>query len=132
MRHFARKASSLVLGALVLSLSIGVPQANSQGLFDRLFGGGIKKTKKTDFPPPPKQRKKNSGGAGGGVAIAKISAPSYYTYKADGLRRVDFSLLASTAQSASWTLSLSALRSVRRLPASTVTNSWPRPMSRRL
>ena len=101
MRHFARKASSLVLGALVLSLSIGVPQANSQGLFDRLFGGGIKKTKKTDFPPPPKQRKKNSGGAGGGVAIAKISAPSYYTYKADGLRRVDFSLLASTAQSAS-------------------------------
>ena len=35
------------------------------------------------------------------AAPAKISAPSYYTYKADALRRVDFAPLAAIGQSAS-------------------------------
>ncbi|RVB59729.1 murein L,D-transpeptidase, partial [Mesorhizobium sp. M7A.F.Ca.CA.002.03.2.1] len=46
-------------------------------------------------PPPPKNKPKPkvSGGGGGNV---KISSPSYYTYKADRLVRVDFSALAAT------------------------------------
>ncbi|RUX55918.1 murein L,D-transpeptidase, partial [Mesorhizobium sp. M7A.F.Ca.US.014.04.1.1] len=44
-------------------------------------------------PPKNKPKPKVSGGGGGNV---KISSPSYYTYKADRLVRVDFSALAAT------------------------------------
>lgn len=95
MTNFAGKAGSLLLCALVASLAAGAPEASAQGLFERLFGGPVKRTTGEKFPPPPKARRQTAAPA------AKISAPSYYSYKADGLRRVDFSPLASTAQSAS-------------------------------
>ena len=92
MKLFARRAISLPLAVSVAILTFEAPQANAQGLFEVLFGGGIKRQqRREDFPPPPRQRK----------AAAKISAPSYYNYKTDALKRVDFSPLASLPQSAS-------------------------------
>ncbi len=85
-----------VAAALVLS----APQAGAQGFFETLFGGGVRHSREPmrEFPPPPKPRKKTSANAApasrsGGSAVKKISSPSYYTYKADSLARVDFSAL---------------------------------------
>lgn len=88
----ARKALAL---PLVLALAVflsATAQAQAQGFFDRLFGGGIKH-RKTEFPPAPAPKK--------AVPVARITGPSYYTYKTDALKRVDFAPLAAIAQSAS-------------------------------
>lgn len=91
---------SIVSLSVVLALSIGVEQANAQSLFERLFGGGIKKARPADLPPPPSPRKRSNDapakktGAGKAAAAApKITGPGYNTYKADRLERVDFSPL---------------------------------------
>ncbi|TIT47054.1 MAG: hypothetical protein E5W72_20955, partial [Mesorhizobium sp.] len=91
-------------------LAFGMPQADAQGLFERLFGGGIRHTPQGDFPPPPSRQKsrfkpnakapavsRSAGNKRGGV---QISSPSYYTYKSDPLVRVDFSTLAVTPEPA--------------------------------
>jgi murein L,D-transpeptidase YcbB/YkuD len=80
-------------------LTCNIPQADAQGFFDALFGGGVMRSQRGDFPLPPEAErrivtpKKN-------VPVAKISGPSYYTYKADPLVRVDFSALLGAPQSA--------------------------------
>jgi murein L,D-transpeptidase YcbB/YkuD len=78
-------------------LALGLPQAHAQNLFDVLFGGGARHGQplKGKFPPPP-QRKKAAP-----APITRISSPTYNTYKADSLVRVDFSALAATGQTAS-------------------------------
>jgi murein L,D-transpeptidase YcbB/YkuD len=95
MKFLGNKATVMPLLAITATLAFGVPQAGAQGLFDMLFGGGVKHAPKGEFPPPPpKHKPKPKAPASGGGA--RISSPSYYTYKADRLVRVDFSALAAT------------------------------------
>lgn len=77
----------------VAALGLGVPQAGAQGFFDMLFGGPVRKQQpmKGEFPPPPPKRKVASGGG------ARIASPTYSTYKADRLVKVDFSTLTEPA-----------------------------------
>lgn len=99
MKFLGNKATVMPLLAVTATLAFGVPQAGAQGLFDMLFGGGVKHAPKGEFPPPPpKHKPKPKAPASGGGA--RISSPSYYTYKADRLVRVDFSALAATPEPA--------------------------------
>ena len=97
MKFLGNKATVMPLVAISATLAFGVPQAGAQGLFEMLFGGGIKHAPQGEFPPPPPKYKPKAPGGGGGV---KISGPSYYTYKADRLVRIDFSALATAPQPA--------------------------------
>ncbi|KRB20104.1 MULTISPECIES: L,D-transpeptidase family protein [Mesorhizobium] len=97
MKFLGNKATAMPLMAIAATLALGAPQAGAQGLFDMLFGGGVKHEPQGEFPPPPKHKPKPKVPAGGGV---KISSPSYYTYKADRLVRVDFSTLSAAPQPA--------------------------------
>jgi murein L,D-transpeptidase YcbB/YkuD len=76
-------------------LSLGLPQAHAQGLFDMLFGGGARHSEplKGEFPPPPRKK--------AAAPITRISSPTYNTYKADSLVRVDFSALSVPDQTGS-------------------------------
>lgn len=105
----ARKAL-LLTTVIAGSLAAAVPAADAQSLFQNLFGGGIRndrldssgytartgrynqKTEDRLVPQRPQRRI---------APVAKISAPSYYNYKALPLQRVDFALLAASGQSAS-------------------------------
>lgn len=98
MKFLGKKATAMPLMAIAATLALGAPQAGAQGLFDMLFGGGIKHQPEGEFPPPPKHKPKAPGGGGGGGV--RISGPSYYTYKADKLVRVDFSTLSAAPQPA--------------------------------
>ena len=90
MKFLRNKATVMPLVAISATLAFGVPQAGAQGLFDMLFGGGVRHEPHGEFPPaPPKHKPKVPGGG------VKISSPSYYTYKADRLVRIDFSALAA-------------------------------------
>ncbi|MER9857176.1 MULTISPECIES: murein L,D-transpeptidase [unclassified Mesorhizobium] len=101
MKFLGNKATVMPLMAITATLAFGVPQAGAQGLFDMLFGGGVKHAPKGEFPPPPpKHKPKPKAPASGGGGGARISSPSYYTYKADRLVRVDFSALAPTPEPA--------------------------------
>jgi len=101
------------------TIAVGMPQAEAQSLFDSLFGGGVRSQRLDsngqnsrsgrldgsrqyrdgeDYrsgkrPSRPIARKP--------AAITKISAPSYYNYKAVALQAVDFTSLAAIGQSAS-------------------------------
>ncbi|RUM99912.1 murein L,D-transpeptidase [Pseudaminobacter arsenicus] len=96
MTVFAKKAALVPLAALAATLSLSVPQADAQGLFSTLFGNGVMRSPHSDFPPPPSAKRrivtprKNA-------PVAKISGPSYYTYKAAPLVRVDFAALETAA-----------------------------------
>lgn len=122
---FSKKPILLPFAALAASLAMGAPQADAQGgLFGMLFGGQrveriqrdpgyfqrepeyfpreprrFQREPRGEFPPPPRhhERKREAAPA----AVATISAPSYYTYKADPMVAVDFSKLVAGAQSAS-------------------------------
>ncbi len=61
-------------------VAAGVQPTQAQNFFDRLFGGGIKRQSQREFPPEPEKRPAKP--------VAKISAPSYYTYKVDALVKV--------------------------------------------
>ncbi|TRC71756.1 murein L,D-transpeptidase [Mesorhizobium sp. WSM4307] len=98
MKFLGKKATAMPLVAIAATLALGAPQAGAQGLFDMLFGGGIRHEPQGEFPPPPTHKPKAPAGGGGGGA--KISGPSYYTYKADKLIRVDFSTLSAAPQPA--------------------------------
>ncbi|RUZ52872.1 murein L,D-transpeptidase [Mesorhizobium sp. M7A.F.Ca.CA.004.05.2.1] len=101
MKFLGNKATVMPLVAIAATLAFGVPQAGAQGLFDMLFGGGVKHAPKGEFPPPPpKHKPKPKAPASGGGGGARISSPSYSTYKADRLVRVDFSALAPTPEPA--------------------------------
>ncbi|WP_269929584.1 L,D-transpeptidase family protein [Aminobacter sp. HY435] len=102
---FLKKPVSLPLVALAAILAMGAPDASAQNLFDILFGGNSRNSRPMrqphgEFPPAPKKAPKRA-------APAKISAPSYYTYKTDQLVPVDFSKLNAAAQSVSLEPSLS-------------------------
>jgi len=84
-----------ILSAVVaVSFVVAPHPASADGLFDMLFGGNVKRKQRVeDFPAPPKPRQ---------VAVAKISGPSYYDYKAEALARVDFRKLTDAPQAASF------------------------------
>ncbi|SMH47445.1 L,D-transpeptidase family protein [Mesorhizobium australicum] len=71
-------AAGAAMGMFVVA---NVQPAEAQNFFDRLFGGGAQR--RSDFPPPPPPPEKRAA-----KPIAKISAPSYYTYKVDSLAKV--------------------------------------------
>jgi len=114
MKRFAQKAL-LIPFALAGTLAVGLPDAQAQSLFDRLFGGGaVRSPRLEDSGQQPRSGRYNDNGRyyregdqpdrqrpRKPAAIAKISAPSYYNYKAPVLQRVDFASLASIGQSAS-------------------------------
>src|SRR5882757_9838052 len=96
MKFLGNKQVAVPL-AIAATLALGQQPASAQGLFDMLFGGGIRHNPQGEFPPPPKPRKVQPGGAS-----VRISSPTYNTYKADKLVRVDFkSLIGATPQPAS-------------------------------
>ncbi|TGT21680.1 hypothetical protein EN817_30720, partial [Mesorhizobium sp. M3A.F.Ca.ET.174.01.1.1] len=97
MKIFGNK-KALAPIAIAATLAFGQQPANAEGLFDMLFGGGIRHSPQGEFPPPPKSRKIQPGAsAGGGV---RISSPTYNTYRADKLVRVDFKSLLPAPQPA--------------------------------
>ncbi|MEQ1955095.1 L,D-transpeptidase family protein [Mesorhizobium yinganensis] len=89
--------SIVPLTAFALALSIGAPEAKAQSLFETLFGGGMKKTRPTNFPPPPPAKRRSEVGQTKAAAAPKITGPGYNTYRADRLVRVDFSPLTRAA-----------------------------------
>jgi murein L,D-transpeptidase YcbB/YkuD len=64
-------------------------QNGGGGLFDMLFGGPIRYRPRDEFPDAPAKTTT--------VAAPKITAPSYYDYKADPLVKVDFGALSAPA-----------------------------------
>jgi murein L,D-transpeptidase YcbB/YkuD len=101
MKFLGKKANAMPMLVIAASLAVAASNAHAQGLFDMLFGGGVKRAPQGEFPPPPPKRKPRPpvAGGGGGAGV-KISGPSYYTYKADRLVRVDFSALSAAPQPA--------------------------------
>ncbi|WP_353641501.1 murein L,D-transpeptidase [Mesorhizobium sp. WSM2239] len=102
MGFVAKTIGSLPLAVLAATLALGTPQSHAQSLFEALFGGGIKKSRRADFPPPPRVHRETRKAA----PAPKISGPSYYTYKADPLVRVDFAALRAAGQTVSFEPSL--------------------------
>jgi murein L,D-transpeptidase YcbB/YkuD len=92
MTHPSRKVSLALAVAMALGLS--VPRAEAQGLFDRLFGNGVRHVPRGEFPPAPKKLNQR--------AAPKVSGPSYYTYKTDALVSADFTALAAVAKPAAF------------------------------
>ncbi|TPL51326.1 murein L,D-transpeptidase [Mesorhizobium sp. B2-4-6] len=87
--------------AIAATLAFGQQPASAQGLFDMLFGGGIRHNPQGEFPPPPKPRKiRPAASAGEGGGSVRISSPTYNTYRADKLVRVDFKSLLPAPQPA--------------------------------
>ncbi len=97
MKSFGNGRLRLPLAALAATLAFGASQASAQGFLEMLLGGGAPRQAplRGNFPPPPKPRKAP-------VATAKISAPTYNTYKATPLVRVDFSEFSSKPQTVTY------------------------------
>ena len=115
MKLFARKVILLPI-VLAGTLAVAIPQAEAQSLFEHLFGGGVRNQRMEDGGYRPRNRYDDGRYYGGRRdyrygnrprrpaarrPAAKISAPSYYNYKAAALQRVDFTALAAIGQSAS-------------------------------
>ncbi|HEY6631930.1 MAG TPA: murein L,D-transpeptidase [Rhizobiaceae bacterium] len=115
MKLFARRVLLLPV-VLAGAFAVGLPQAEAQSLFERIFGGGIRSQRLDDGGyrgRSPRygdgyyregeghRQRSNHHVARKQAPIAKISAPSYYNYKASALQRVDFTSLAAIGQSAS-------------------------------
>ena len=88
MISFGKRTVMLPLAAAA-TLALGLPPANAQGFLDMLLGEAPAQSRplKGDFPPPPAKKKSPP------AAAARISSPTYNTYKSDALVRVDFSAL---------------------------------------
>ena len=93
-----KRISVVSLSLLALGLCLGPTDAGEQTLFEALFGGGIKRMQPRESPPPAKRPKVRRNAA----AAPKITGPSYYSYKADQLIKVDFSPLKRVAAPVSY------------------------------
>ncbi|TIN48076.1 MAG: murein L,D-transpeptidase [Mesorhizobium sp.] len=98
MKFLGNKATVMPLAAAMLAF--GVPQADAQGFFERLFGGGVRHSPRADFPLPPSRQKPKYKPYAAAPAASRIRSPSYYTYKSDPLVRVDFSTLTAAPEPA--------------------------------
>jgi murein L,D-transpeptidase YcbB/YkuD len=116
MKFFSVKAVSIPVVAVAALLGSGLQDAFSANLFDLLFRPnpqyeGSRERPRVYRPREPRQREFRRHrqraetprkAAPRKAALApKISAPSYYTYRADPLKLVDFTPLAAIGQSAS-------------------------------
>jgi len=87
MQNFGKKFVGVTAAALAAMTVLGASTASAQNLFDRLFGGPVRERRVEPVAPqsPP--------------PAPTVSAPSYYTYKADPLVAVDFGkLIAANAR----------------------------------
>ena len=101
MKFLGNKATVMPLAAVAAMLAFGVPQADAQGFFERLFGGGgVRHSPRGDFPLPPSRQKPKYKPYAAAPAASRIRSPSYYTYKSDPLVRVDFSTLTAAPEPA--------------------------------
>ncbi|BCH17193.1 MULTISPECIES: L,D-transpeptidase family protein [unclassified Mesorhizobium] len=100
MKFLGNKATVMPLAAVAAMLAFGVPQADAQGFFERLFGGGVRHSRQGDFPLPPSRQRLKYKPSATARAASRISSPSYYTYKSDPLVRVDFSTLTAAPEPA--------------------------------
>ncbi|WP_315920058.1 murein L,D-transpeptidase [Mesorhizobium sp. SP-1A] len=102
MRSFGSRSVMLSAAAFAAVLALGAPQAGAQGFFDMIFGGSGRQDRplRGNFPPPPKTKRAPQ------AAPVKISSPTYNTYKATPLVRVDFAPLTSKPQKATFEPSL--------------------------
>ncbi len=84
----------LLPAAFATALSVSPAPAQAQGLFDMLFGGGVKQRRSGDFPEAPAKPKV--------VTVPKVSGPSYYNYKVDALAKADFGSVIAVGQTATF------------------------------
>ncbi|PSJ63932.1 L,D-transpeptidase family protein [Pseudaminobacter soli (ex Li et al. 2025)] len=120
---FSAKQTAILPAVLSMVLALPVPQASAQNILDMIFGGGRvhryapgEYERYGEFPPPPHPNRmvRPDGGwypvqkhsrrpvePAVQKPIEKITGPTYYTYKADPLVRVDFTALQAGAKSAS-------------------------------
>lgn len=86
MRRNARRLTGVSALAVAALATFGVGGAAAGNLFDALFGGPRVRVDRPDalepVEPPP---------------VPRVAAPSYYTYRADALVRVDFRKLIAAA-----------------------------------
>ncbi len=88
--RFFKSLMALSLGGTAMFVSSA---AEAQGLLEALFGPPKRRViQDQQFPPAPVTPKRFKA-----AAAATISAPSYYTYRADPLVRVDFALVLAIA-----------------------------------
>ncbi len=83
---------SLPIVAIAATLTLSPGNADAQGLFERLFGGGNRINRRDRTPEPPPKPKK----------IKKISAPRYYKYKIDKVAAVKLASIVEAAKSQSF------------------------------
>jgi murein L,D-transpeptidase YcbB/YkuD len=103
MNRIGKFTLKLPLLAVAVSLAIGTPPAASEpaqdgNLFSRLFGGGIKKRRAAEEQERARQQVIRR-------PAVRVSGPTYYDYKVDGMVRVDFAKLQALPQPASFDLS---------------------------
>lgn len=99
MGFVAKTIGSFALAVVAITLALGAPPSHAQNLFDILFGGGLNKSRRVESPQqrPRMQRQYRKA-----APAPKITGPSYYTYKADPLVRIDFSALSTASQTVSF------------------------------
>lgn len=78
---------ALPIAVIAATLTFSPGDADAQGLFERLFGGGNRINRRERAPEPPPKR------------IKKISAPSYYKYKTDKVAQIKLGPIAEAAKS---------------------------------
>ncbi|MBX3566973.1 MAG: L,D-transpeptidase family protein [Rhizobiaceae bacterium] len=102
-----RMTSAVAAMALLVATAGASAPAHADNLLDMLFGGGIKKARRAEFPPPPPAERRVKPRKVAAEA-AKISAPQYVAYKPDRLVKVDFSPLTDVVTTAALNPSASA------------------------
>lgn len=107
MRGRSRSTWWVAAGA-VLAAASAVQPAQAQNFFDRLFGGGIQQRREP--PPAPVPERKPA------KPVAKISAPSYYTYKVDPLVKVKVPQVAVAASGPQLSLAAAGVRFEEAMP----------------
>ena len=108
MKFFTKRHAILPVATLAGALAAGAPQAEAQALFDVLFGGGrVQRAPKGEFPPAPRAAPDTPASRPTEAKpIKKITGPTYYTYKADPLVRVEFGNIGAAPQRVAYDPSL--------------------------
>lgn len=93
----ARNAVSAVALAVTL-VGYSSSQADAQYLFDRLFGNRVPRQQQQVVPPTAVPRPQEPVAQAKPAAVKKVSAPSFYNYKAEGLVSIDLAALKSALE----------------------------------
>lgn len=120
IRPRGSRIAVLLVFAMSVLAALSPSEAGAQGLFERLFGGRVYRDPYYDpyyYPDYPEDRghyryrrsPRPRPQAAPRATAPKISAPSYYTYKADSLVPVDFTKLLSGPQAVGFEPKLSEM-----------------------